>query len=90
MKAGRIKYTAPWFIGGDEKRSWGSIFSGRRKKRQKLVPEGIEGRVPFRGKVSDVIFQMIGGLRAAMGYCGAVNLQELKEKAGLSASQRPD
>jgi IMP dehydrogenase len=55
-----------------------------------LVPEGIEGRVPFRGKVSDVIFQMIGGLRAAMGYCGAVNLQELKEKAGLSASQRPD
>ncbi|MDZ7371027.1 MAG: IMP dehydrogenase [candidate division KSB1 bacterium] len=48
---------------------------------KKLVPEGIEGRVPYRGKLSDVIFQMIGGLRAAMGYCGSANIQELKEKA---------
>ncbi|MDZ7314867.1 MAG: IMP dehydrogenase [candidate division KSB1 bacterium] len=48
---------------------------------KKLVPEVIEGRVPYRGKLSDVIFQMIGGLRAAMGYCGSANIQELKEKA---------
>ena len=48
---------------------------------KKLVPEGIEGRVPYRGKVSDIVQQMTGGLRAAMGYSGAANLQELTEKA---------
>ncbi|MBN1480302.1 IMP dehydrogenase [candidate division KSB1 bacterium] len=48
---------------------------------KKLVPEGIEGRIPYRGKLSDVVYQMIGGLRAAMGYCGAANVAELKEKA---------
>lgn len=47
----------------------------------KLVPEGIEGRVPYRGPVSDMIFQMIGGLRSAMGYCGCKTVEELKEKA---------
>lgn len=48
---------------------------------KKLVPEGIEGRVPYRGKLGDVVFQMVGGLRAAMGYCGAATIRELKEKA---------
>ena len=48
---------------------------------KKLVPEGIEGRVPHRGKLSDVIYQMIGGLRAAMGYCGAATIEELQKKA---------
>ncbi|MGQ9558974.1 MAG: IMP dehydrogenase [Candidatus Oleimicrobiaceae bacterium] len=48
---------------------------------KKLVPEGIEGRVPYRGKVSDCIYQMVGGLRAAMGYCGTRTIGELKEKA---------
>ncbi len=48
---------------------------------KKLVPEGIEGRIPHRGKVSDVVFQMTGGLRAAMGYCGAGSVEALKEKA---------
>lgn len=47
----------------------------------KLVPEGIEGRVPYRGSVSDTIYQLMGGLRAGMGYCGAQNLKELAEKA---------
>ncbi len=47
----------------------------------KLVPEGIEGRVPYRGSVSDTIYQLMGGLRAGMGYCGAANLKELSEKA---------
>lgn len=46
----------------------------------KLVPEGIEGRVPFKGTLSDTVYQMVGGLRAAMGYCGAQNIHELKEK----------
>lgn len=44
----------------------------------KLVPEGIEGRVPYKGNVSDTIFQIIGGLRAAMGYCGCKNIEELQ------------
>lgn len=48
---------------------------------KKLVPEGIEGRVPYRGKLGDVVFQMVGGLRAAMGYCGAATIKELKDKA---------
>jgi len=48
---------------------------------KKLVPEGVEGKIPYRGKVSDVVYQMMGGLRAAMGYCGATSIAELKEKA---------
>ncbi len=47
---------------------------------KKLVPEGIEGRVPYRGKVADVIYQMIGGLRSAMGYSGAATVSDLQEK----------
>ena len=45
---------------------------------KKLVPEGIEGRVAFKGKMSDAIYQLIGGIRAGMGYCGAANIEELK------------
>jgi IMP dehydrogenase len=45
---------------------------------KKLVPEGISGRVPFRGNLLEVMFQIIGGLRAGMGYCGAANIQKLK------------
>ncbi len=48
---------------------------------KKLVPEGIEGRVPYRGKISDIVYQITGGLRAAMGYVGAANIAELKSKA---------
>ncbi|MGY8977029.1 MAG: IMP dehydrogenase [Cytophagales bacterium] len=44
---------------------------------KKLVPEGIVGRVPFKGMVSEVLYQMVGGLRAGMGYCGARNIEEL-------------
>ncbi len=47
---------------------------------KKLVPEGIEGRVPYRGKVADVIYQMIGGLRSAMGYSGARDITALQQK----------
>lgn len=47
----------------------------------KLVPEGIEGRVPFKGPLEETVWQLIGGLRAGMGYVGAGNLQELREKA---------
>ncbi len=46
---------------------------------KKLVPEGISGRVPFKGLVSEVLYQMVGGLRAGMGYCGARNIEALKK-----------
>jgi IMP dehydrogenase len=47
----------------------------------KLVPEGIEGRVPYRGSVTNSIHQLVGGLRAGMGYCGAPNLAELRSRS---------
>ena len=47
---------------------------------KKLVPEGIEGRVPYKGPLADTIFQLVGGLRAGMGYCGAPDLETLREK----------
>ena len=48
---------------------------------KKLVPEGVEGRVPYKGLVGETIFQMMGGLRAGMGYCGCHTVQDLREKA---------
>jgi len=48
---------------------------------KKLVPEGVEGRVPYRGTLSDTIFQLIGGLRSGMGYCGAADLKALQDRA---------
>jgi IMP dehydrogenase len=48
---------------------------------RKLVPEGIEGRVPYKGTLAEVIYQMIGGLRAAMGYCGCGSIDALQERA---------
>ena len=47
----------------------------------KLVPEGIEGRVPFRGPLATTVFQMLGGLRAGMGYCGVRTIDELRTRA---------
>ena len=48
---------------------------------KKLVPEGVEGRVPYKGALSDTIYQLVGGLRAGMGYTGCANIQELHDKA---------
>ena len=45
---------------------------------KKLVPEGVEGRVPYKGVLSDVIYQMVGGIRSGMGYCGKANIEELR------------
>jgi IMP dehydrogenase len=47
----------------------------------KLVPEGVEGRVPHKGSLSQTVHQLLGGLRSGMGYCGANNLPELRRKA---------
>ena len=48
---------------------------------KKLVPEGVEGRVAYQGTVEDTVFQLIGGLRAGMGYCGSKDIPTLHEKA---------
>lgn len=55
--------------------------SGQAGERSKLVPEGIEGQVPYTGRLDDIIYQMVGGLRAGMGYVGAADLAELRAKA---------
>jgi IMP dehydrogenase len=65
--------------------SLGAMKEGSRDRyfqeyEQKLVPEGIEGRVPFRGTVGDMVFQMAGGLRAGMGYCGVATIEDLQHK----------
>src|SRR5436305_3728080 len=51
------------------------------KDRGKLVPEGVEGRVPYRGPLSDFVYQMVGGLRAGMGYCGTKNIEALRKSS---------
>jgi IMP dehydrogenase len=51
------------------------------KDRGKLVPEGVEGRVPYRGTLGDFVYQLVGGLRAGMGYCGTRTLEELRKNA---------
>lgn len=56
-------------------------FQGGIKELKKLVPEGIEATVPYKGEIKDVIHQMMGGLRSGMGYCGCETILELKEKA---------
>jgi IMP dehydrogenase len=70
--------------------SIGAMSSGRSRDRYfqaevddsaKLVPEGIEGRVPYRGSLSNSVYQMLGGVRSGMGYVGAANLSELRAKA---------
>ncbi len=49
----------------------------------KLVPEGVEGRVPYRGPLAETVFQLVGGLRSGMGYCGCANLKDLRENSRL-------
>ncbi len=56
-------------------------FQNSKVEMKKLVPEGIEGRVPYKGQVSDVIYQLMGGLRSGMGYCGCKTIFEMKENA---------
>ena len=45
------------------------------------MPEGVEGRVPFKGVLSDFVYQLVGGLRAGMGYCGAATIDQLRKEA---------
>ncbi|MEX0821650.1 MAG: IMP dehydrogenase [Rhodothermales bacterium] len=68
-------------VGAMESGSKDRYFQDAEDDIKKLVPEGIEGRVPYSGSLSEVMFQMTGGLRAAMGYCGAASLKDLQETA---------
>ena len=64
-------------------RSADRYFQEGEKDTKKLVPEGIEARVPYRGVLSDLVFQLVGGLRSSMGYCGSRNLREHKQRGTL-------
>ncbi len=68
-------------VGAMVKGSADRYFQGNVDESNKLVPEGIEGRVPYKGAVGAVIHQMVGGLRAAMGYTGCADIPEMKSKA---------
>ncbi len=56
-------------------------YSQAGQKRDKLVPEGVEGRVPYRGPLADFVYQLVGGVRAGMGYCGTGTIDELRRNA---------
>ncbi len=68
-------------LGAMEKGSSDRYFQGGVNEANKLVPEGIEGRVAYKGAISDIVFQLIGGLRSGMGYVGARDLKGLREDA---------
>ena len=65
--------------------SLGAMIAGSDRypqaRRDKLVPEGVEGRVPYKGALSEFVYQLVGGLRAGMGYCGAATVDDLRDKA---------
>ncbi len=67
-------------IGAMKQGSKDRYFQDTEDDIKKLVPEGVEGRIPYKGPLSDSIYQFIGGLRASMGYCGARNIKEMKTK----------
>lgn len=68
-------------LGAMQKGSADRYFQGETNEVNKLVPEGIEGRVSYKGPVGDIVFQMCGGLRSGMGYCGAKTVEDLRKHA---------
>jgi len=73
------KYKTYRGMGSDDAMRAGSSDRYFQSGSKKLVPEGIVGRVPYNGSVNEVIYQLLGGLRAGMGYCGAPDLEALKK-----------
>ncbi len=67
--------------GGGADRYFQELEKGTHMKHSKLVPEGVEGVVPYKGTVAEVVFQLVGGLKSSMGYCGAKDIQTMKEVA---------
>ena len=68
-------------LGAMKKGSSDRYFQDNIDNSSKFVPEGIEGKVPSSGPLSDMLYQLIGGLRSGMGYVGAANIEELRKKA---------
>ena len=63
--------------------SYDRYFQKRYKETAKFVPEGIEGRVPYKGLLADTVYQLIGGIRAGMGICGTSTLKDLRDKSEM-------
>jgi IMP dehydrogenase len=70
-------------VGAMKEGSKDRYFQEHEEEASKLVPEGIEGRVPYKGKLSDLVFQLVGGLRSGMGLCGTANLEELRKNSKM-------
>lgn len=68
-------------LGAMEEGSADRYFQDEVEEARKFVPEGIEGRVPYKGPVAEVIYQLVGGLRSGMGYCGSADIEELRTTA---------
>ncbi len=70
-------------LGAMKKGSSDRYFQNEVESTSKYVPEGIEGKVPYRGPLSAMIYQLMGGLRSGMGYVGAENIEQLRQKANF-------
>jgi IMP dehydrogenase len=70
-------------VHGSAERYGQSLPTSATGRARKLVPEGIEGRVPYKGPVAEFVYQLVGGLRAGMGYCGARDIRSLQETASF-------
>ena len=68
-------------LGAMQKGSSDRYFQDDEGEVEKLVPEGIEGRVPYKGAVGTIIYQLLGGLRSSMGYCGCEDIDAMRERA---------
>jgi IMP dehydrogenase len=68
-------------LGAMRKGSADRYFQEKNTEEKKFVPEGIEGRIPYKGPLADTVYQLMGGLRSGMGYCGSANLKALQAKA---------
>ncbi|KAA3600825.1 MAG: IMP dehydrogenase [Calditrichaeota bacterium] len=75
------EYRGMGSLGAMEEGSKDRYFQDSEEQIKKLVPEGIEGRVPYKGRASETIYQIVGSLRASMGYCGASDIEDLRLKA---------
>jgi IMP dehydrogenase len=76
-----VVYRGMGSLGAMVKGSKDRYSQGDVKDFNKLVPEGIEGRVPYKGPLADIVYQLVGGLRSGMGYCGAANIEQLRKNA---------
>ena len=74
-------YRAMGSLSAMKKGSGDRYFQEGESDVKKLVPEGIEGRIPYRGRLNEVMYQLVGGLRASMGYCGARTIEEFQKKS---------